>query len=311
MERISTASTYQSALLNILQGQNRQAAAQTQVSTGKVADDLKGYGVQADALIATRSLKSRIDAHLDNAKNLESTLDVQDQALGQLAASAQTARGAVAEALATGSADGLMNALQGALGEAADAINTNYQGRYLFAGGQSDTQPVGQLNLSDLTAAPTIASLFNNDQLAIDSRLDDKLTVQSNFLASDLGTPMLQALKAVAALDQGPLGPLTGNLTAAQTSALQGMLSSFDQASDGLNEAQAQNGGVQNRVASIKTSLEDRQTALAGVLGNITDVDMAAAVSKLQLAQTALQASARVFAGLSGSSLLNVLGQNF
>ncbi len=40
----------------------------------------------------------------------------------------------------------------------------------------------------------------------------------------------------------------------------------------------------------------------------MVDVDMAAAVSRLQLAQTALQASANVFATLTGSSLLNVLG---
>jgi flagellar hook-associated protein 3 FlgL len=45
------------------------------------------------------------------------------------------------------------------------------------------------------------------------------------------------------------------------------------------------------------------------VLGGITDVDMAAAVSRLQLAQTAMQASAQVFATLQGSSLLSVLSR--
>jgi flagellar hook-associated protein 3 FlgL len=43
------------------------------------------------------------------------------------------------------------------------------------------------------------------------------------------------------------------------------------------------------------------------VLTGITDVDMGAAVSKLQLSQTALQASAQVFATLKASSLLNLL----
>jgi flagellar hook-associated protein 3 FlgL len=307
MQRISTSNTYQSALLNILSAQNRQGDAQMQVSTGKVADDLRGYGVNADALTATRTLKARVDGYIDSAKILGSTLTVQDQALGQLADAAQGARQAIAEALATGSATGLMATLQGFLGQAVDALNTEYQGRHLFAGGQTDTEPVTPLTLADLTAAPSIASLFNNDQLAIVNRLDDKLTVKTGFLASDLGAPLFQALKDIETLHQGGSGPLSGTLTTAQQTALQGFVTQLDSAWGGLNEAVAQNGGVQNRVETIQTALEDRQTALAGVLGGITDVDMAAAVSRLQLAQTALQASAQVFSTLSGSSLLNVL----
>lgn len=307
MERISTATNYHSALLNILQGQTRQQQAQVQVSTGKVATDLKGYGVHADSLTATRSLQSRVEGHISNAKMLSSTLEVQDQVMSQLATTAQSARGAVAEAIATGSTEGLMSALQGFLSQTVDSLNTEYQGRQLFAGGQSDTKPVASLTLADLTAAPTIASLFNNDQLKITNRLDDNLTVSTNFLASDLAAPLMTALKAVQALNQGGLGPLSGNLTQAQSAALEGMLSGFDGAWSNLNEAVAENGGLQNRVSSIQTALEDRQTALSGVLGDITDVDMSAAVSRLQLAQTAVQASAQVFATLQGSSLLNVL----
>lgn len=309
MQRIATSTTYQSALLNILSGQNRQSKAEGEVASGKISTNLKGYGADADTLTATRSLKQRVDTHIDNAKMLASTLTVQDQVLGQLADAAQKARGAVAEAVATGSTEGLLTSLQGYLTQAIDSLNTEYQGRHLFAGGRSDVEPVGPLTLADLDAAPSIASLFNNDQLTINQRLDDKLTVPTNFLASDLGGPLFAALKAVQTLNAGPSGPLTGNLTPAQSTALQGMLSSFDSAWNGLNEAVAENGGLQNRVETIQNALTDRSIALKGVLGDITDVDMSAAVSRLQLAQTAVQASAQVFATLQGSSLLNVLSQ--
>ena len=277
------------------------------MSTGKVASNLSGFGVQADTLTATRSLKTRVDSYVDNAKILSSTLEVQDQALGQLADSAKSARGAIAEAIATGSADGLMTSLQGYLSQAVDSLNSNYQGRYLFAGGQSGTAPVGSLTMASLTAAPSIPGLFANDQQPATSRLDDKQTVSTGFLASNLGTPLFQALQAVEALNQGGSGPLSGTLTQAQQTALTGMLAQFDSAYDGLNTAVAQNGGAQNRVQATQTALVDRQTALSGVLTGITDVDMGAAVSKLQLAQTALQASAQVFATLKASSLLNIL----
>lgn len=307
MERVSTSATYSSALLNIMNAETRQNDAQTQVSTGKVASSLSGFGVQADTLTATRSLKARIDSYVSNAKTLSSTLDVQDQALGQLSDAAQSARGAIAEAIATGSADGLMTSLQGYLSQAVDSLNSNYQGRYLFAGGQSGTAPVGSTTLADLTAAPSTASLFSNDQQTTTSRLDDKQTVSTGFLASNLGQPLFDALKSVEALNQGASGPLSGTLTQAQQTALTGMLSQFDAAFDGVNTAVAVNGSAQSRVTVTQASLVDRQTALSGVLTGITDVDMGAAVSKLQLSQTALQASAQVFATLSSTSLLNLL----
>ncbi|HTK34817.1 MAG TPA: flagellin [Caulobacteraceae bacterium] len=307
MERVSTSGVYQSALLNILSAESRQNDAQTQVSTGKVASDLKGFGIQADTLAATRSLSSRIDSYVENAKSLSSTLTVQDQALSQLADSAQGARNAIAEAIATGSATGLMTTLQGYLSQATDSLNSNYQGRYLFAGSQSGTAPVGSLTLADLTAAPSIPGLFSNDQQVATSRLDDKQTVTTGFLASNLGQPLFQALQAVEALNQGGSGPLSGTLTQAQQTALTGMLAQFDSTYDGLNTAVAQNGGAQNRVAATQTALVDRQTALGGVLMGITDVDMGEALSKLQLSQTALQASAQAFSTLKASSLLNIL----
>ena len=43
------------------------------------------------------------------------------------------------------------------------------------------------------------------------------------------------------------------------------------------------------------------------MVGGITDVDMAEAVTRLESAKLAVQASAQVFASLQNSSLLNVL----
>ena len=308
MERVSTSSTYQSALMNILAAQNRQQKAETQVSTGKIADDLKGFGVHADSLTATRSLKARIDGHVENAKILASTLEVQDQALGQLGAAAQGARKAIADALASGSAVGLMTALHGHLGQSVDALNTEYQGRHLFAGGQSDTEPLPPLTMAALTAAvPNTSVLFRNDQLVTTSRLDDKLTVETGFLASNLGGLLLEAFEDVQIIHQGT--PLSGTLTQAQQDDLEDAMRKLDLAWSGINEAVAHNGGLQNRLEAVRDGLADRQTALTAVLGNMTDVDMADAVSRLQLAQTALQASAQVFSTLTGSSLLNVLSR--
>ena len=188
-------------------------------------------------------------------------------------------------------------------------MNTEHQGRYLFAGGQSSTRPVTAVNLSDLPVPPATSAFFANDQLPASSRLDDNTVVTTGFLASDLGVPLFDALKAVQALHAGGAGPLSGSLTPAQTTALQGVLTSLDTAWDGLNQAVAQNGVMQNRVSTTQKALTDRQTALTAVLGDMTEVDMADAVSRLQLAQTALQASTQALSVLHGSTLLDLLSR--
>ena len=74
-----------------------------------------------------------------------------------------------------------------------------------------------------------------------------------------------------------------------------------------VNDQVAQNGLMQNQVDTTQTGLKSRQDALTTTLGDLTNVDQAAAATKLQLAQTALQASAQVFSSLQGTSLLNTL----
>lgn len=307
MDRVSTAAGYQSVLLNILSAQARQDTAQQQYATGKLADSLKGYASTADQIVAARSVKSRVDTYVDTNTALAGQLAVQDQALSQVANVTQTARQAVAEALATGDATGLMTTLQSQLAQATSALNTQYNGQYIFAAGASGTAPVTAQNLSDLTGAGGVAAVFKDGSTLTQNRLDDQTRITTGFSASSVGTGLFNALKAVQAFSAGAGGPLTGQLTPAQSTFLQGMLSQFDTAWKGVNDQVAQNGVNQTQVDATLTSLKSRQTALTTALGGLTDVDQAQAATNLQLAQTALQASAQVFSTLKTVSLLNSL----
>jgi flagellar hook-associated protein 3 FlgL len=64
---------------------------------------------------------------------------------------------------------------------------------------------------------------------------------------------------------------------------------------------------TQKRFESAQTDLSNQADTLTSMVGGITDVDMAEAISRLQQAQTTVQASAQVFNTLSQSSLLNLL----
>jgi flagellar hook-associated protein 3 FlgL len=306
MDRVTTFLSSQSAMMNLMAAETRQNDAQQQVSTGFVATDLKGYGHQAEALTAANTLKTRVDGFVTGAKALSSKLDAQNLALGQVSDAAQGAHDAIANAIATGHADGLMSALQSFFGQAAQGLNTQFDGQYLFAGAQTSTAPVA---ISDMTQLPTATAsdMFKNDQLKPVSQVDESTTLQTGFLASDVGGATFDAFKQVQAFADGANGPFSGQLTEAQTTFLKGMLSSFSGAASGAVDVTAQNGLLQNRVDQVTKTQTDRQSMLQTMIGGITDVDVADAVSRLTQAQTAVQASAQVFASLQNTSLLNYL----
>ena len=65
MNRISTAGNYQSALLNLMSAQARQADAQTRMSTQKNATDLAGFGRGSESLTSMKAAQSRVQGFVN------------------------------------------------------------------------------------------------------------------------------------------------------------------------------------------------------------------------------------------------------
>ncbi len=250
---------------------------------------------------------TQVTGYLNNTQTVSAKLAVQDSALTEVSGAAGSAIQAVTQALGTGNAGGLMTALQDALGSAVEGLNTTYNGEYVFAGGQVNTQPVSATTLSDLTSAPSIASLFHNDQRITTNQLDPNTSVSTGFVADQVGAPLFQSLQAIEAYDQGPNGPLSGNLTTAQTTFLTQQLAGLNTAQSGLTSVVAQNGLAQNEVTATQAALTSRQTMLQTLIGNVDQADVAQATTNLQQAQLSIQAAGQVFQALNASSLLNTL----
>jgi flagellar hook-associated protein 3 FlgL len=305
--RVSTVGNYSAILANIMAAQQRQLEAGVRVSTQKNGSSLKDFAQNDEMLTAMRSVQTRLTGYQDQNSLIADKLTTQDTALNQVAAASQAIREAIADALASGDASTLMAEVQGQMNQAVGALNTKYNGNYLFAGGQINTQPVTAQQLSDLTSGPPIGSFFQNDQFKAQAAIDDSTTVTTGILASVVGTPLLNALQTLESFNQGGSGPLGSNLTPAQRSFLESQLSTWDSVHQGVTTITAGNGMVQQRVDNIKTDLSSRQTTLAGMMSNITDADMAKAAADLQMAQTSFAAAAQVFQTLKESSLINLL----
>ena len=308
MNRISTSSSYLAVIANLNDAQARQIEAGRQVASQRKADDLKGYARSAETLTAMQAVSTRLQGFIEQSDVLADRFTSQDSALNQLADSVGNMRQTITDAIASGRGDTLMQELRGFFSDAVGALNSRNQGKYIFAGGQIDTQPVSATSMSDLTTSPTIAALFHNDDFKAVNRLDETATISGRFLADDLGTPIFNALKTIETYDQTPPnGPLTGALTQTQINFLQTQIAGLDTIHEDLTNSAAINGSFQRRIDDNKADLEGRQTTIQNMMGNVTDVDVAEAISRLQMAQTAVQASAQVFQGLQSSSLLNFL----
>ncbi|MBS0331729.1 MAG: flagellin [Proteobacteria bacterium] len=307
VDRVSTAGAYSAILQNLMLAENQQTNAENRVSSTKNGNDLKAFATQAETLTAMKSVNTRIVNYQATNTQVAAKLSTQDQALTDLSNTATSVRNAIANALSSGSAETLMQEMQDAFTTASSDLNTQYDGKYLFSGGQVTTKAFNATQLTDLTSGPALSTFFGNDSFQVQAKLDDNTTVTTGQLASNVATPMMQAFQAIQAFNDGPMGPLSGQLTQAQQDFLTTQMQTWTQVGTGLTTNAAQNGLVQARVDDVQKSLATQQNSLAGMIGDITDADMAKAATDLSNAQLSVQASARVLQALQSDSLINLL----
>lgn len=305
--RVTTPGNYSAVLANLLAAQRNQMEAGDKVSTQKNGQNLKDYARSSELLTAMRSVDTRLSVYEEQNKLLTDKLGTQNTSVTRVADAAQAVRQIFAEALASGRADTLVEDVEAELRNAVEGMNGRYGGKYLFAGGQVDTRPVTATTLSDLTAGPPISSFFQNDSFKVTAKLDEATTVNTGILANDMGTDLLTAFQTFQAFNEGAQGPFTGALSQAQQTFLEGQLANWDTVRSDITNIAAYNGVNQKRLETIADDLKTRQNSLAGMIGDITDADMAEAAAQLQQAQLAVQSAAYVFQSLQESSLINLL----
>jgi flagellar hook-associated protein 3 FlgL len=307
VNRITTANYYSSVLADLMAAQSRENTANQQVSTGKLGDDLMSFGAQSRNIVATNTVKARVDGRVTQLNNLQVKMNFQQAAVQQVSDVASDLKNSLTNALANGQGDSIMNDVQSFFSQAAQALNTQYGGEYLFSGGQSQTKPFTAADLATLTTQASTSSFFQNGNLIPKSQIDDNTSVQTGFLASDLGKSLMDSFQSIEAFQQSASGNFGGALTDAQQTFLTNAIGQLNTVVNSTTQTTAQGGDMQARIQAAITTQTGRQTTLTTSLGDMTDINMAEAAANLTQAQTAVQASAQVFMTLKGMSLLNYL----
>jgi flagellar hook-associated protein 3 FlgL len=305
MDRIATNSAYNSVLTNLMAAEIAQQTAGNQISSTEKATDLKGYGTGAETLTAMQATNSQVTGYLNNTQVVAAKLATQDTGLNQVAGSATSAISAITNAIATGNGVSMMQQLQTSFDDAVQGLNTQFNGEYVFAGGQVNTPPVSATSLTDLVPGP-VSGLFHNDNRQLTTQIDQNTSVSTGFLADQVGTPLFNALQSIQQYVQTN-GPFGATLTTAQQDFLTQQLGTLNTVQTNLNNVVAQNGLAQAEVTNAQGSLTQQQTMIQGLIGTQTQADLAQAATNLQQAQLSIQAAGQVFQALNNSSLLKTL----
>jgi len=318
MTRVATFSNYQSALLDLMSAQSRAQQAQDRLDSGRIATDMAGYGRQSESITALKSTQTRLAGFVEAGKSAAGRLAAQDLAMDQVYAGGVGAREAIATALSAGRLDTLMDDLGLQFQTLQSGLNGEFQGQYLFAGGQTDTAPATARSMADLTDAATPD--FVNDTLKHRSRIDENTMLETGFLADELGGALATVFRNIQAYQEGtpvvvngvtytPAGPgtLTGKPTEAVQAFLTEQLSQLDAANKDVTNQAARNGLMQNHVDEALDRHEGQQVSLDKLMLDKTAYDPAQAITDIQLAQVAIEASAQVINSLRSTSLLDLL----
>lgn len=306
MNRVSSSMIPMSALADLSKSQRALVEAARQSSAQTKADDLKGFGREAQTLVSAQRLMARTEGFIATAREMKTRMELQDVAIGRAADVVAQLRQDLFQNIGLERGEGVRSQIEEAFSVLKDAMNTTLGGRYLFGGVLNDRPPVTVASVSDLAANPLNTAMEQGGTAQV-LRVEENRTLKAGLVATEIIDLALGAIKRLAEVDDGPNGPYGGELTAPQKAALEAELTNLDDAFDKILEAQSENGRLLKDVDSSVDRQQARLESLDSAVGSIVDVDLAEVAVRLNQAQFAYEASANIFNTIRNLTLLNYL----
>lgn len=308
MTRVSNLSQSQALIAELMRANQRATATEIQVSSGKKAQYFKGLADQAGILFSAKRVLDRNAHYTQTVTELEQRLDTQALNMSELERAAGELRQFVTDAVANNSGLSLMDRLGGVFQNAVSMLNTQINGQYIYGGTRTNVPPVNITTLTELGAAPTIAGIFENNDVISSAVVDDGVKIDFGFTASDLATDLMTVLQSIKQFnDTNPDGPLGEHLTDAQATFLSSQLGTLKQVASDMTAKSSQNGVIQQQLDTVRNQLDNAKLSAESFVSEIEDVDLSSALTNLQQDQLALQAATRMVAEIGRMSLLDFL----
>ncbi len=281
---ISTYGLYNSVFGSAKSVQKAEATASIQESTGLVGTGFADYGSKSRQLLNLQNERSLAQSWNDDIAVASDRSQATYSAVGDMITLLTSLRTTISSAM-SGTATSTLNSQgQTTLEDLAGKLNTQLDGRYLFAGSQTDQAAVDLTTYQSTTASTTTAdtSYYQGDTQKASVRVSPTTAVTYGVTADASGAEKaLRAAKLVSQLTTSPL----------DTSTLGSAYDLADEAITELSNLQASVSVTSNRLDDAKQSETTYISLLDDATSTIKNVDSAEALANVQELNTQLQAS--------------------
>jgi flagellar hook-associated protein 3 FlgL len=279
--------------------QSKLREVQAQIASGRRAERHSDIAGEAARLLEAEDMLRRAETYVRGNGIAIGRLTTMDRSLETLSSTAERLRVLLSMRLtdATGQDLPLDLEAEQLLATATNALNVKLDGRYLFAGTRTQTKPVEFPSWPPSSADADPAVYYQGDTVRLGVRADDNLEITYGVTADRAAFADL-----VAALGLAIEGHQANDRTQ-----IEAALSKVNAAVEGL-------AGERGRLGATMVALEDANRGHEGemlqfktAIGEIRDVDVAEAMTRLASHQTLLEASFVTLGRLANLSLANYL----
>jgi len=317
--RLSTNLIYQQNMDSVLNAQSRWQDTGVQLSTGMRVNKPSDDPLAASQAVMVQQAQAENDQYGVARTFATQSMSQEESILSSVTSSIQDAQTLIVQAgdgtLSNDDRDSLATKLQGIKDQILNLANsTDGNGRYIFAGYNSDNPPF-------TTDATTGAVTYNGGTKAIAQQVDASRTMTINHTGSQVFNTLTG--DAVKEPDGSPSESDLFKTIDTALNALKTPKEDFANDTDYTDAIDKANRGLRNslnNVLSVRSELgtqlseldkldtlgSDRTLTNSDKLSALVNTDWTAAISQYSLQQVALQASYKTFSNMQGMSLFQM-----
>ncbi|TAE80635.1 MAG: hypothetical protein EAY76_05990 [Alphaproteobacteria bacterium] len=301
ISRISTMSIHSRAVENFNRTQTRLAGFQDQLSSGFKGRTFKAYDGDVQEIVSLNREVNKLQTFLENNTETVSRLKTQEKALEKM----QTIGDEVKKLLVLRNNPTVANNMEFVtqmknLREAfGRELNTDLEGRFLFAGTRTDMPPIVDPIPESLKAGDVDIAYYQGSKENVIARIQDNIEIEYSTRADD---PAFQ--KFFAAVSYA----ITAHPVPGANDSLKKSQSMLDEAIAGINSLTASVRSKYTDIENINKRNEDLRDYYQGVGESLVRADPIEVTTRVAMEETTLQATFQIFARISALKLSDFLG---
>jgi len=297
--RVATFANSQRLLNATLRTQARVSDMQMEQASGVVSTTYGGLGGSTKTLLSLESALARTKAYGSASSEASNRIQVMYSTLSGVTDLLTSFRSTLTQMMSSDanstSLAELSTTASGDMDELASLLNTNCEGRYLFAGDNTQTAPVDLTSYTpDLSTAST--SYYTGNDTIQSVQVSRSQTVSYGVTADN--SAFEQAFRAM------------GSIASATSPATEQLQSAYDLISSALDAATGVQSSLSGKASSIDRAISqqsDYESQMSSTISSLKDADVTSIAVQLSNYQTQLEASYSAIAKVQSLSLVSYL----